>query len=266
MEEGKGIMKRICLAVTLLLALAGCAAFGAMPDVAEIKLEGSYSGHLQDVWHDGKSLYWAHTLDLLKTDLSGKVIAKASVKGHHAGLEVRDGKVYVAVCEMQSRTGGKTLPDSRVTVNVYDADTLKLIEEHVTDINDRSGSLAILDDGSFLVGCLRPQDIAKTQVRFHHLGRDFKLVKSYVLDNVPVMLGIETIKLHGGNFYLNHYADGGLCIKLDKSFREVARYRLNGTCGLVFDGGQVWVGVTRRSKDGRGFRSGLKRIVPPAGF
>ncbi len=239
---------------------------GAMPDVSEIALEGAYAGHLQDVWFDGESLYWAHTLDLVKTDRSGRILAKPSVDGHHAGLQKKDGKVYVAVCAMQNKTGGKTLPESRVTVNVYDAATLKLLEEHVTDINDRSGSLAILDDGTFLVGCLRPQDIEKTQVRFHHLDKDFKLIKSYVLDDVPVKLGIETIKLHDGHFYLNHYADGGLCVKLDRNFREVGRYRVDGTCGLVFDGGSVWVGRTRKTADKKRYESSLKRIAPPAGF
>lgn len=244
------------------LALSG----GTMPDVDEIRLAGDYSGHLQDVWRDGNALYWAHTSALIKTDLNGKIIAKADVNEHHAGLEVRNGKVYVAVCVLQAKTGGKTLPDSRVTVNVYDAATLKLLEEHVTDINDRSGSLAILDDGTFLVGCLRPQDISKTQVRFHHLDRNYKLIKSYVLDNVPVKLGIETIKRHGGYYYLNHYDKGGLCIKLDKNFKEVARYRVDGTCGLVFDGDDIWIGVTRRTADQKRWASGLKRIKPPAGF
>ena len=257
-------MVKTCFAVLLLSA--GLTASGAMPDADAIRLAGDYKGHLQDVWFDGKALYWAHTSDLVKTDLQGNVIAKTAVDEHHAGLEVRDGKVYVAVCVLQNKTGGKTLPDSRVTVNVYDAETLKLLEEHVTDINDRSGSLAILDDGTFLVGCLRPPDISKTQVRFHHLDGNFKLVKSHVLDNIPVLLGIETIKLHGGHFYLNHYSTGGLCIKLDKNFKEVARYQLDGTCGLVFDGDYVWTGHTHKDKDGKRWTSGLKRIKPPAGF
>ena len=258
-------MKLLAFAVFVLASSFAMA--GTMPDADKIKLEGSYPGHLQDVWHDGKSLFWAHTSCMIKTDLSGKIIAKTDVEGHHAGLEVRDGKVYVAVCAMQNKTGGKTLPDCRVTVNVFDAETMKLLEEHVTDINDRSGSLCILDDGTFLVGCLRPQDITATQVRFHHLDRDFKLIKSYVLDNVPVKLGIETMKLHGGFVYLNHYAKGGLCIKLDRNFKEVARYAFDGTCGLVFDGDFAWIGVIRRDKSqGNRFVSELKRIRPPEGL
>jgi len=236
-----------------------------MPESGDIRLEGEYRLHLQDVWREGNCIYWAHTSQLLKTDLSGRILAKADVEGHHAGIEARGGKVYVAVCDYQAKTGWKTLPESRVTVNVYDAETLKLLEKHVTDVNDRSGSLAILDDGTFLVGCLRPQDISATQVRFHHLDKDFKLIKSYVLDDVPVKLGIETIKLHGGFFYLNMYLNGGLCVKLDGDFREVGRYRLNGTYGLVFDGDEVWEGYTRQDPETKKWTSGLKRVDSPFG-
>ena len=235
------------------------------PNVDAIRLGGDYECHLQDVYFNGKALYWAHTLALVKTDLSGNILAKVDVKDHHAGLEVRDGKVFVAVCAMQGKTGGKTLSDSRVTINVYDAETLKLLESHVTDINDRSGSLAILEDGTFLIGCLRPPDITKTQVRFHHLDRNFKLLKSYVLDNVPVELGIETIKRHNGYFYLSHYT-GNLCIKLDRNFKEVGRYNVNGTCGLVFDGDKIWVGATWLKPGTKRWVSGLNSIVPPSGF
>ena len=258
------------------LRYTAAASDGGMYGGNEIRLGGDYAGHLQDVWREGNCLYWAHTLALVKTDISGNVLAKTDVDEHHAGLEVKDGKVYVAVCDMQNKTGGKTLPDSRVTVKVYDAETLKLLESHVTNINDRSGSLSILEDGTFLVGCLRPPDISKTQVRFHHLDGNFKLIKSYVLDNVPVPLGIETIKQHNGYFYLNHYTEEALklgqrtgkalCIKLDRDFREVARYEVNGTCGLVFDSDSIWVGATWQEPGAKGWVSSLNRVAPPFGF
>ena len=259
-----GMRFRAAFVACAALACAACALLRSpMPESGEIRLEGEYRLHLQDVWREGNFLYWAHTSQLLKTDLSGRILAKADVERHHAGIEVRDGKVYVAVCDYQAKTGWKTLPESRVTVNVYDAGTLKLLEEHVTDVNDRSGSLAILDDGTFLVGCLRPQDISKTQVRFHHLDRDFKLIKSYVMDDVPVKLGIETIKVHGGFCYLTMYLDGGLCLKLDRNFKEVARYQLNGTYGLVFDGDDVWAGYSRQDPETKKWTSGLKRVASP---
>ena len=234
------------------LGLMTVAARAALPDVEEIALEGEYPGHLQDVWFDGKdTLYWAHTEDLLKTDLTGKILKHAKVEGHHAGIELKDGKLYIAVCAMQSKTKGMTTPDCRVTVGEYDAETLDLVKMHVTDIHDRSGSLAILPDGTFVVGCLRPQDIEKTQVRFHHLDRDFKLIKSYVVDNVPVKLGIEVIKRKGDFIYLNMYGEPSM-VKLDKDFKEVSRGKLGGAMGLVLEGKKYWVGVSHHTeKDNR---------------
>ena len=246
----KVLMSFAAFSFVCLSAVAG------LPDVKEIRLEGEYSGHLQDVWYDGgKYLYWAHTLDLVKTDLRGKIVKRVKVDGHHAGLQVKDGKVYVAVCIMQGKTGGKTTPECRVTVGEYDAETLDLVKMHVTDIHDRSGSLAILDDGTFLVGCLRPQDIAPTQVRFHHLDKDFKLIRSYVIDNAPVKLGIETLRRKGEFLYLGMYGgdkDGKRLdfdtIKLDRDYKEVWRGRLDMSYGAIEDGGRLWLAKTGRRK------------------
>ena len=255
-----GLVRR-ALCAAALAAAAGCATVSEIgPDVTEIRLEGKYDGHLQDVWREGPYIYWAHTQDLLKTDLSGRIVRHARVEGHHAGLEVRDGRLYTAVCIMQGKTKGKTTPECRVTVGEYDAETLELVKMHVTDINDRSGSLTILDDGTFLVGCLRPQDIALTQVRFHHLDRDFRLIRSYVVDNVPVRLGIETLKRKNGFVYLGLYGSDKDhkkldfdTVKLDGDYREVWRGRLGGSYGSFEDGRFRWIGKTvgRKTADGK---------------
>lgn len=249
------------------LAVCGCASV-PMPAEDEIRLEGDYSGHLQDVWYDGAGhIYWAHTRDLVKTDLKGRILKRVEVDGHHAGIEVRNGRMYVAVCAMQNATGGKTTPGCRVTIGEYDAETLDLIEMHITDIHDRSGSLTILDDGTFLVGCLRPQDIRSDQVRFHHIGRDYRLIRSYVLDNVPVKLGIEVIKREGDGFVLCTYGSDRNgkkldfnCIRLDRDFREVGRENLNGACGFIRDGASVWVGKSTRDKETKRYTSVLRRV------
>lgn len=247
-------------------------ALAGLPGSGEVCLEGEYDGHLQDVWYDpsGKVIYWAHTQDLLKTDLEGHIIKHVRVDGHHAGIELRDGRLFVAVCEMQSKTKGKTTPNSRVSIGEYDAVTLALIKMHVTDINDRSGSLAMLEDGSFVVGCLRPQDISLSQVRFHHIGSDYRLISSHVLDNVPVLLGIEVIKYHDGELWLcfngcdkNRKPLGFDCLRLGGNFKEIWRGKLTGSCGLVFENGKKWLGWTHRvdPKDKKNSRwiSGLRR-------
>ena len=237
-----------------------------LPRVREIRLKAEpTTGHLQDVWFDGTYLYWAHTGELFKTDREGNVVRSAHVGGHHAGLEVRNGRLYTAVCAFNGEPRGRTTPECHVMIGEYDAETLDRIEMHVLDINDRAGSLAMLDDGTFLVGCLRPGNIRADQVRFHHIGRDYKLIKSYVLDNVPVKLGIETIRRVGDRFYLGFYgcaADGTKldfdAIAIDGSFREVWRGKLGSSLGLVVDGGDVWVGAKRQPAPGEKHASSLR--------
>ena len=256
--------------MTVVTTLLAAALFAGAPVQAkdEIRLEGDYAGHLQDVWYDGAGhLYWAHTRELVKTDLDGRIQKRVPVDGHHAGIEVRNGRAYVAVCAMQNTTGGKTTPGCRVTVGEYDAETLDLVAMHVTDIRDRSGSLTILDDGTFLVGCLRPQDVRPDQVRFHHLDRDFKLIRSYVLDNVPVRLGIEVIKREGDGYRLFVYgADKDKqpldfdSILLDRDFREVSRAKFGGACGFVRMNGERWIGKSSRDKVSKRYASRLVRV------
>ena len=249
------------------ISLTGIAA--SMPDVEKITLEGDYAGHLQDVcWDGGTNLWWAHTHQILRTDLEGRVLAKVDVEGHNAGLEVRDGRLYVAVCPLQKKTGGKTTPECHPQINVHDAVTLRLLERHILDgMTDRSGSLAILPDGSFVVGCLRPQDIANCQVRLHHLGCNYKLIRSVVLDNIKVELGIETIKYRAGELFLSMYKGKGLLVVLDAAtFAEKRRQKYNGTTGLVFDGPHAWCGRTRKNAETGRFESSLIRVAPPKGI
>ena len=226
------------------------------------------TGHLQDVWYDGeKYIYWAHTGELFKTDLEGNVVRSAVVGGHHAGLEVRNGRLYTAVCAFNGEPRGWTSPECHVMIGEYDAETLERIEMHVLDINDRAGSLAMLDDGTFIVGCLRPGNIRADQIRFHHIGRDFKLIRSHVLDNVPVMLGIETIHKFGDSLYFGLYGRDANKNLLDFNalevkigdFREVWRGHLGSGLGIAVDGDSVWLGTCAPVKGTNGYRSSIKR-------
>lgn len=233
-----------------------------LPDVPKINLEGDYRGHLQDVWYDGKgNLWWAHTHEILRTDTTGKIIARVAVEQHNAGLEVKDGRLYIAVCPMQNTTGGKTTPECRVQINVHDAQTLKLLETHrIEELNDRAGSLCILEDGSFLVGCLRPQDITPSQVRFHHISRDYKPLSAHIVDGLDkVRLGIEVIKRRGNSAYL--FVSGGPTVEVDaKTFKEISRGKnIGGPCGFVFDGARVWTGQIVRDPQSKRWTSFLRR-------
>lgn len=216
-----------------------------------IDLEGTYPGHLQDIWFENGTFWWAHTQYLVKTDLSGRILKKALVGGHHAGMVVHDGRLYSAVCAYNGEPRGQTTPGCHVMIGEYDAETLERIEMHVLDINDRAGSLCRLEDGTYLVGCLRHPALKPSEVKFHHVGRDFKLIGTHVVDvGEPVRLGIEVIRRMGNDVFLFIY--GGALVRLDaKTFEMTGRFKgVGGQRGLAVDGDGAWFGYSDFQKDG----------------
>ena len=249
-DREKTKMRKIGYGV-LALGLAAMPAFAnAEPANAireTIKLEGEYPGHLQDVWMSSNTIWWAHTQFLVKTDRKGHILKKVEVGGHHAGLEVKDGRLYTAVCAFNGEPRGKTTPECHVMVGEYDAETLERIEMHVLDINDRAGSFCFLEDGSFLVGCLRHPSLKPSEVKFHHIGKDWKLIKTHVVDvGQPVRLGIEVIRRYGNEIQLFIY--GGPLMKLDaKTLAVTGREKASGgQMGHFREGDGTWIGQSSR--------------------
>jgi hypothetical protein len=249
------------LSGVVLSALAiGVAAMAAdAPQLAdEIKLEGDYKGHLQDVVLAAErgAIYWAHTCNFLKTDLTGKVLKNIEVPGHHAGTALVEGKLYVAVCPMQSKTGGKTTPECRVNVYVYDANTLDFVTKHELEQNDRSGSIALLPSGEWLVGCLRGKGITESQVRTHRYAKDFTYLGPVVWDlGRKIKLGIETIHVYNGAAYLG--INPNLLVKLDAELKEAEHFRSGGQMGWFICGDAMWTGKSKKNKGSGKWESAL---------
>ena len=239
---------RRCVVFGLALALG----FLVRAATDAIVLEGDYPNHLQDVWIADGTIWWAHTDWLIKTDLSGHIIAQAQVGGHHAGLEIRNGRLYTAVCAWNGEPRGETDATCHLWIGEYDADTLERVEMHKIDVNDRAGSLCILDDGSFLVGCLRHPALAPTEVKFHHLDASCNLIRTHVVDvGQNVTLGIETIHRDGEAIYLFM---GGPTVRLDARTLEVmGKFKnLGGDRGFMRDGDSAWFGQSsQRASDNR---------------
>ena len=228
--------------------------------VREIRLEGSYPNHLQDIWMSGETIWWAHTDFLLKTDRTGHILKKANVLGHHGGCEVKDGRLYSAVCAFNGEPRGATTPECHVMIGEYDAETLERIDMHVLDINDRAGSFCFLEDGTFLVGCLRHPSLKPSEVKFHHIGKDYGLIGTHVIEvGSPVKLGIEVIRRYGDDIYLFVY--GNPVVKLDaKTFAVTGRYKsFGGPMGFARDGDFAWIGGPDRPGMHAPFTSWLTR-------
>jgi hypothetical protein len=66
-----------------------------------ITCQAEASGHLQGFDTDGSFIYWSMFMNLVKTDLAGRVVAERAVDPHHGDCCVHDGKVYVARLVME---------------------------------------------------------------------------------------------------------------------------------------------------------------------
>ena len=117
-----------------------------------IQCEGTYGGHLQGVDSDGRFIYWSHTMQLVKTDLTGKVKVRVDVPNHHGDLTYHDEKIFVAVeLGKFNRPPGESAP----SVYVYDATSLALLSKYpVPELVHGCGGIAFHDNRFVLVGGL----------------------------------------------------------------------------------------------------------------
>ena len=86
-----------CLTVVLKGEQEVCSCSATSFPRRAILCDGGYEGHLQGVATDGTCLYWSFTVDLVKTDLEGRLLTAIEVPNHHGDLCVKDGVLYVEV-------------------------------------------------------------------------------------------------------------------------------------------------------------------------
>jgi hypothetical protein len=183
-----------------------------------IECEGTYGGHLQGIATDGRFIYWSHTVQLVKTDLTGKVLARIDVANHHGDLTYYDGKVFVAV-ELGSfnRPSGESNP----SVYVYDGVTLELLSKHpVQELVHGCGGIAFHDDRFVIVGGL-PGDHQKNYV--FEYDTQFNFLNRHVLPTGQTKLGIQTASYMDDHWWFGCYGspkNPGL-LKVNKDFKLV---------------------------------------------
>ena len=94
---------RSCAAVLSVLFAGGVAFAGeeaALPRLAPgtcIVCPGEYAGHLQGIATDGTSIYWSFSSCVVRTDLKGKLLAKADIPFHGGDPCWYRGRLYVPV-------------------------------------------------------------------------------------------------------------------------------------------------------------------------
>lgn len=187
------------VSVLLMLALSACAAFAEGPR-GEIRCEGVYPWHLQGVATDGTNVFWTFTTVLVKTDLSGKVLAKDEVPhGMHMGdLCCRKGKVYVGM--NMGMSDGCRVGDE---IWEYDVATLKLLAKHPTPEAVFCNNGLEWYGGSYWVTTSAPR-YSRYNLLFRY-SEDFRFMGCRFIDSGWTNLGVQTICLYGDRMLLGCY-------------------------------------------------------------
>lgn len=174
---------------------------GALPSFATppIVCQGEASGHLQGFDSDGKFIYWSMFTNLVKTDLTGRVVAERAVDPHHGDCCVHDGKVYVA-------TQNRTKERRGVFINVYGCDDLRPAGEFPINFAFEDGIDGItFANGFFYVGEGKPKDSTQPFNWVHKFTPNFVEVEKIKVHG-QTTYGIQTLTFAHGCFWLGTYS------------------------------------------------------------
>ena len=248
-------MKKNFLAMAFCAVLLHGANAGDPP--AEIRCDGVFGRHLQGVATDGKSIWWSFTVELVRTDLAGRVCRVRRVPKHHGDLCHVDGKIYVAVNfgPFNRETGG----DGKVMA--YDAQTLEPCGEWpVPELVHGAGGMTFANGRFYLVGGL-PSTHESNYV--YEYARDFTFIRRVDLPVGNTFMGIQTASYEDGELLFGVYGWKGNppgTLHCPSDLSSVTRRRVNSSTGLVKLFGSYYVGKTSCDSMGNNARGWLERV------
>lgn len=212
----------------LSLALTTLYGTGLTDQPAEIACEGKYTHHLQGIAGNGvDTIYWSFTTVLLKTDLQGKVLARADVPTHHGDLCLAGDKLYVAWSNKFNQPGA----DSKVYI--YKADDLSLLSiVPVPEVSFGSGGMDYCDGHFFIIGGL-PEGYEENYV--YEYDGDLRYLRTHVLPSGYTKLGIQTACFHDDYWWFGCYTVEGKkgLLKADRDLKLVGIYDISPAIGLI---------------------------------
>lgn len=211
----------------LLPAIVVTLSLAASPVRAEVLCEGTYDRHLQGIAVDGnKTIFWAFTTVLVKTDGNGKILKTVEVPNHHGDLTCHDGKVYCAV-NLGKFNQEPGQADS--WVYVFDADDLSLVAKHPTpEVVHGAGGMEYHQGHFYLVGGLPP---GYPENYVYEYDGSFRLVQRHAISSGYTLMGIQTACYAHGSWWFGCY--GTKLLQTDESFQLVGKGDLNFAVGIV---------------------------------
>jgi len=245
MARDKFGMRVLARSFAAALIFAAAELCGAETGVASLEYgsrivcPGEYRGHLQGIATDGKSIYWVFSRDIVKTDLDGKVAAKAKLPHHGGDPCWHEGRLYVPVCGSGFNRKLKPGAVSENYVFVFDADLKPLKKYHIPELEYGAGGIAVKDGRFFVVGG-RPDGIPGNTI--YEYDADFKPIGRHEAE-FDSLKGIQTANYASGRWYFGCYGTGGFTVETDEEFRVTRRLRPGAAIGaVILPGGKVLVG------------------------
>ena len=236
-------MKNYLYASFAFTVLVTCIATAQLPD--KIACAGDYGGHIQGVATDGESIYWSFTVAVVKTDLSGNILASRKAPSHQGDMCYKDGVVYVAVNlgKFNTESGGVS------QVTAYDAKTLEPIKTiPLPDMPHGAGGMTWKGDRFYIIGGL-PLKHEKNYVYEYTPG--FKLVKRHDLETGFTWMGIQTAAYEDNMFYFGIYGSKGDpsgVLACPEELSSYKRYTCGGSVGILKLDGAYYVGSSPTDK------------------
>ena len=214
-----------------------------------VSCAGAYGGHLQGVDADGTNIWWSFTVEVVKTDASGAVLATTgTVPSHHGDLCLVDGVVYVAVNLGPFNTEDRA--DS--WVYAYRADDLSFIRRWaVPELVHGAGGMTWHDGSFYVVGGLPATGHDRNYV--YEYTPDFVFVRRHELPGYTYK-GIQTAFFWNGRFWFGIYGEtGNPAGRLDcaPDFSDLVRTPDAGNVGLTAWNGLLATGATGTDASGR---------------
>lgn len=192
---------------------------------ADITCEGRYGWHLQGIASDEEgNLYWSFTVDLVKTDADGKVLAHVEVPSHHGDSTYADGMVYVAtrLAKIDKEAG-----EGRSWVYAYKADDLSFAwRKPVRGV----GGIGVRDGHFFIADGQSPERDAYYICEY---DEDMKFVKQHAIACGQAGLGIQTACYAQGAWWFGYYGKPAGLLKTDENFTLIQRSEADVSLGIT---------------------------------